>query len=233
MKRYLGISLVTCCLLLVAGFVFAKPVEKQELTPTPDPESYLVGDVDGTNPSPAKALQDTVWIADWNFEPSGSCNSTGWVKYDNRILNTGQNYWIVSSAFADTFGIVGPSAILRRHDLTWPRDGYGNDWDYSVILKYRRGTGADPAPSVAFDYLSDSEPSYDFVHIEADSAGASESRVNYNIDPGGTADQYRTELAVWDGVQHASYSNLALPDFTVPGTVHKLYIRFTSDGAYS
>jgi hypothetical protein len=153
MKRYLGISFATfCSLLLVAGIVMATPTERLEVGSDGDGQSYLVGDVDGAMPAPSKVLEDTIWIADWSFN-GASCNSTGWVKYDNRIANDGTNYWHVSTAYNGTGGIVNNAAVLSKHDLAWARDGYGNNWDYSIILKYK-GTGS----TLSFDYLSDSEP---------------------------------------------------------------------------
>jgi DNA repair protein RecO (recombination protein O) len=88
MKRYLGISFVTfCSCLLLAGVVFAKPINQEMQQVAPDGnQGDLVGDVDGTLPVAGKVLQDTVWIADWSFD-GASCNSTGWTKLDNRILN--------------------------------------------------------------------------------------------------------------------------------------------------
>jgi hypothetical protein len=85
---------------------------------------------------PQRALQDTVWIADWSFDGAG-CVSTAWTKYDNRILNDGSNYWSVNSNFSGAGSIAGNAAVLAKHDLAWARDGYGNDWDYSVIRSTR------------------------------------------------------------------------------------------------
>ena len=74
---------------------------------------------------PQRTLQDTVWIADWSFDGAG-CLGSGWVTYDNRILNDGSNYWSVNGNFAGTGSIVGNAAVLAKHDLGWARDGYGN-----------------------------------------------------------------------------------------------------------
>jgi len=227
LKRILGISLaIACVVLLAAGVVLAKPTEKTLLSSQLPGESYRVGDVDGTMPAPAKALQDTFWIADWNFDGVG-CNNTGWVKYDNRILNDSSNYWSIKTSFAGTGGIVNRAAVLAKHDLSWARDGYGNNWDYSIILKYRG------ASTLTFDYLSDSEPGFDYVLVEVDSAGVSEALVNYSLDPTAVPSQFRSVLMSVDGLQTATAGPLALPDFGVPATTHEVYIRLLSDAAYA
>ena len=157
--------------LLLAGSapgVGAVGKSKQSISPIKT-ESGLVGDVDGTEAVPSKALQDTVWIADWTFDSGAACTSTGWGRHDLRILNNGTNYWVVNNSFADSFGISGNAVMLRGHNICWSRDGYPNDADYSIILKYRG-----PA-TISFRYLSDTEPTYDYVIVEADSAGASET----------------------------------------------------------
>jgi hypothetical protein len=232
MKRYLGISFVTfCSCLLLAGIVLAKPIGIQHSAATQANEQQdVIGDVDGTAPAAGKVLADTVWIADWTFDNGAPCNESGWVKYDNRILNDGSNYWVVDNRFAGTGGIVSKAAILSRHTLTWPTDGYGNNWDYSIILKYK-GAGS----TLSFKYLSDSEPGFDFVTVEADSAGASESRVNYGTNPKALPEDFRSSLitAVSGLVNNGSVASLALPDFGVPLTTHEAYIRFEADGGYS
>jgi hypothetical protein len=192
--------------------------------PGPDGETGVpTGPIPGL---PQGALQDTVWIADWSFN-GGSCVSTGWTHYDNRILNDSSNYWSVNSNFSGTGGIVNNAAVLAKHDLSWVRDGYGNNWDYSIILKYQGNS------SLSFDTLSDSEPGADFVTVEADSAGASESLVNYAANPGAAPEQFRTVLLMVDGLQNASTGPIALPDFGVPATLHEVYIRFHSDAENS
>ncbi len=182
----------------------------------------------GGFPRAGNVAQDTIWIADWSFDPA--CTSTGWVKYDARILNDGSNYWGLTSDFAGAGGgtITGRAAVLRKHDLCWSQDGYGNSWDYSIILKYS-GSSA----TLAFKYVADSEVGYDFVSIEADSLGLSEALVNYVVAPADGPEAYRLLLYVSDGDQSAGVNvgPIALPDFG-PG-MHEVYIRFESDRAYS
>jgi hypothetical protein len=233
MKRYLGISFVTfCSLILVAGLAAAKQTNQVlHLTPETEQESPVVGDVEGTGAVPSKALQDTVWIADWNFDGGAGCTTAGWVQFDQRIFNDGSNHWVVNNSLADSFGISGNAAMLRNHNVCWDGDGYGNDADYSVIVKYRGSA------TVSFTYLSDTEPEYDYVLVEADSAGASEGRVNYAVNPKLVPDDFRTELARFDDLNMATASfsvpGATLPDFGQPATTHELYIRLTSDGAAS
>ena len=192
------------CWICAAGAV-ALPVERSQLASEPSGPG-LVGDIEETIPPPSKALQDTIWIADWTFDVfGGGCTDAGWVKYDNHILNDGSNYWSVNNGFDSIGGIVNNAAVLARHDLLWVRDGYGNNWDYSIILLYRG------ASSLQFSYLSDSEPGFDFVSVEADSAGASEARVDFGVDPLATPAGFRTVLFSVDGPQNGSAGPLGVP----------------------
>ena len=138
---------------------------------------------------PQRILQDTMWIADWSFDGAG-CVGT-------RLGEVRQPHP------ERRFQLLVGQRELRRHRRhrqqrrsarearsRWARDGYGNNWDYSIILKYQG------ASTLTFDYLSDSEPGFDFVTVEADSAGASESLVDYCVDPGGTPEQYRVRPAL-------------------------------------
>lgn len=181
-------------------------------------------DADGV-PRAGKALQDTTWIADWNFE---GCSSSGWTTYDGRILNDGSNYWSLSTDFNGQGSITNRAAVLRKHDLCWAQDGYGNIWDYAVVLKYSGGSA-----TVSFHYLADSEAGSDFVSVEGDSLGLSESRVNYPVRPADGPESYRDVLYVSDGDQSSgvTVSSLGLPNYGA-GT-HEAYIRFESDRAHS
>lgn len=233
MKRYLGISFVTfCSCLLVSGLVLAKPTPVNEVTsPVEMNEVDAVGNVNGAPVASKTTVGDTIWIADWNFD-GASCNSTGWVKYDNRILNDGSNYWVVDNRFNGVGGITGKAAILSRHTLCWARDGYGNNWDYAIILKYK-GAG-----TLKFKYLSDSEPTFDFVTVELDSAGASEAiaaaALSGGSAPAAVPSDYRTVAFTTDGVNSAdSLVTVTLVDFGLPAVTHEAYIRFAADGGAS
>jgi hypothetical protein len=228
MKRYLGISFALLCgLLLIANVVIAKPAGTHSFTSIEDEND--LGNADGTTPVAGKVLQDTIWIADWSFDPG--CTSTGWVKFDERINNDGSNYWSVNTSYAGagTGTIDNSAAVLTKHDLCWAYDGYGNNWDYSIVLKYSGATA-----ELSFDFIAQTEAGFDFVTVEGDSLGLSEALVDYSVDPEGTPAANRGDaLFTNDGDLTAgvSVTALALPDFG-PGT-HEAYIRFSADGAVS
>ena len=213
--------------LVFHGVLQAKPpVLEPALEPGSSAESPLAGKAALDRPSIATG--DTIWIADWSFDaPNGTCDDNGWTRYDNRILNDGSNYWSIKTNYAGIGGITDHAAALAKHDLGWVRDGYGNDWDYSIILNYQ-------GPStLTFNYLSYGEVDDDFLRVEADSAGASEARVDYSLRPGGTPATYRTVLFSVSGPQNAVAGPIALPDFGAPAMVHEVYIRYSSDANYS
>jgi hypothetical protein len=112
----LGFSFLVLGGLLPAGVARAKSkVELSAQTGTSGATASISVDIDEpTKPGPdgetdvpagpipdlpQDVLQDTVWIADWSFN-GGSCVSTGWTHYDNRVLNDGSNYWSVNPNFA-------------------------------------------------------------------------------------------------------------------------------------
>jgi hypothetical protein len=169
MNRPIGVAAAFASLLALAGVALARPVPQKYVELGNEPQ--VVGDVDGTMPAPSKVLADTTWVADWSFDSGGSCTTMGWTKVDNRIRNDGSNYWTVNTSYTGIGGISNKAAVLKKHDLSWVSDGYGSDWDYSIILKYRG------ASTLRFSFLSDSEPCCDFVHVETDSAGVSEDLV--------------------------------------------------------
>ena len=170
--------------------------------------------------------QDTTWIADWTFDaPNGECDPGGWTAVDHYVRNDGSNDWSVGPGYDGQGFVTGNAAILRRHDPCWVHDGYGNAWDYAVVLRYR-GAGA----QLSVDFASDSEPGYDFVQIEADSLGASGARAAATSPPGWPA-AYRRVLLAFDGPHPSGrVSALALPDFGMPDSTHSVLIRFVSDG---
>ena len=236
MHAQLGPDLVVKCFtrfsagaVLVAVLAFvaqASPAHREAPTVTPIEASEST-----TTPVAGKVLQDTIWIADWTFDAAdGSCDDTGWVRYDARIWNDGTNYWGVTTAYDGAGGgrIDNAAAALRKHDLCWGGDGYGNSWDYSIILKYAGSTA-----TLAFKFISDSESSFDFIKVEGDSLGLSEASVNYSIDPTALPINFRDGLYSSTGNNSVgvTVAPLALPDYG-PGT-HEVYIRFTSDGAAS
>jgi len=247
MKRYLGISFVCLCsFLLLAGIAIAKPTkgQPQDFLGYEPADADRVGDVEGNLPAPSKALEDTTWIADWSFDSGGGCTTAGWTQFDNRILNggglnaagldvDGHTVWSVSSAYSGQGLIAGNAAKLGIKNLCWEGDGYGNNWDYGICIKYRGAT------TIAFDYKVDSEACCDFVTLEADSACASFTKLNYTTFPGLLPSDYRKNSTP---VLHASgttgtglstHFSASLTDFAQAGTTHCVYIRFAADGGCS
>ena len=221
-----GFLLIAVALEPQAGI--AKPLQERWLLTSIEEPATLD---EGTAPVAGKVLQDTIWIADWSFDgPDGSCNSDGWIAYDNRILNDGTNFWATNNSYSGAGGgtITNNAAILKKHDLCWAYDGYGNNWDYSLICKYSGSTA-----TLAFKFVADTEGGFDFVKVEADSLGLSEARVDYNVDPVGVPSEFREELFSNDGdlTGGVTVAPISLPDFG-PG-VHEAYIRFIADGAVS
>src|SRR5262249_15496283 len=217
---------------LAAAVVRGSPPVRHEFA-SPDIEPDVVGPL---QPVAAKALEDTIWIADWSFDAGANCTDAGWVKYDNRILNThvDSDFWHVDNRFNGfTDGAMPPNvlvhnkaAILSHHDLCWASDGYGNDNDFSIILKGAAGG------MLSFNRVSDSEPSFDFVLVEADSLGLSESLANICTNPKRDAASFRTVLLINTGPNVGVAMGLTMPASFGAGT-HKFYIRFVSDGGYS
>ncbi len=224
MRQKLGFRLLWCCLVfgfLPTGAAFAKTNHQLAI---PEVEVDVVGDRDGTFPMPQKALQDTVWIADWSFDTGGPCISPGWTLADNRILNDGAVHWRVAIDQAGTGGIVGNSAILGYEGnlcCSLP-DGYDNDWYQAIRMTY---TGS---ATLSFDYLLDSDPGADFLRIETDSACTSFDRVDYTSSPNRTSGYYRTLEFTDSGLKlDGSIQNESLTNFG-PGT-HCVYIAFLSN----
>jgi hypothetical protein len=222
-------------LVLAAGTASARPAsELHQLAPT-ETDVDVVGDVDGTQPTVQKALQDTVWIADWSFDTLGPCDGTDWVHVDNHILNDGSHFWhIEPTAFSGVRTITGQSAAVGYHNNSCCEDlnGYDNDWYYGIRMTYQG------AATLSFDYLVDSESGFDFFQVETDSACASFTRVNYTTAPSRNAASYRTVLFKTSGYNgppgnggSAHLGNQALSNYGV-GT-HCVYISFLSDGGYS
>ena len=79
---------------------------------------------------------------------------------------------LVRSATASTARVASPARrrFCRKHDLCWAcPTATATTGTTRSSCKYR-GAGS----TLSFDFLSDSEPGYDFFTVEADSAGASE-----------------------------------------------------------
>ena len=224
----LGIKLLRGCLVLAASTAWSAPASER---PAFAPVEEMLDVNAPIAPVAGKVLQDTTWIADWSFDtPGGDCTDAGWVKYDNRVLNDGSNYWSVSTDYAGAGGgtITNFAAVLRKQDFCSGNCAYDDNWDYSIVLQYS-GLSA----TLAFKFVADTEAGFDFVKVEGDSLGLSEARVDYSVNPSARAADYREEVYTNDGDLNAGVivGPLALPNFG-PGT-HEVYIRFVSDGAAS
>jgi hypothetical protein len=205
----------------------AAPAERPQIV-AEDVDDAVIGP--STSPAVSTSIADTVWIADWTFDaPGGGCTDAGWVKWDNRVLNVHDDsqFWHVDNRFHGQGGVIsGRAATLSKHDLCWFQNGYGNSNDFSIILTY---SGANA--TLAFDKASDSEIGFDFVTVEADSAGVSEVLGDPSVNPNRSPAFYRDQLLQTDGFDPGSHIALALPDYGAG--IHEAYIRFASDGVYS
>jgi hypothetical protein len=100
-------------------------------------------------------------------------------------------------------------------------DGYGNGWDERLELPPISlgdvGDTAPPFPVLTYRYRYDSEPTYDFTYVQAESTG---SYVNLNRGYDGSSD---------------GWQDLGIFGFILTGYDHPLKVRFRfiSDAAYS
>jgi hypothetical protein len=235
---------VLAYLLVSAPLAFARPVQVHELTTDDD-----VDRVGGAAVRVSKAVGDTIWIADWSFDP-GCTNAfsdawtageqvPGWLRSDNRILSDGNVYWHVRDSFAgalvDTLGagagddafITGNAAVLTHHDLCWGfPDGYGSSWYQAICIRYVGDSLLD------FDVLVDTEEGFDFLLVQTDSACASASRLDYSIDPNGTRSDFIEDVETVSGLVGVHYEDIALDAYGTADT-HCVYIGFREDGAFS
>jgi hypothetical protein len=215
-------------ILLGAAVAMARPAVQVHEIAAPEVEQDLVGDVDGTQPASQKALQDTVWIADWTFDAGAACDETGWIHADNHILNDGSNDWHIETGFTTPAGIAGMSAAVGYHDnvcCAGP-DGYANDWYQAIRITY---TGA---ATISLDYIVDTETGFDFLQVETDSACASFGRVDFDVNPKGNAATFRRVEVQADGlVTNGEWNDVTLSDHG-PG-IHCAYVVFFADGGFS
>jgi hypothetical protein len=210
-------------LILLADVAAARPTI-HDLRDGSAPPSRLASGGD----LPRVATPDTAWLADWSFDgPGDFCDEAGWQKLGPASRNDGSNYWSVGTNYSGQGFVQGHAAELRKHDLCWGHDGYGNSWDYSVVLRYRG------ASTLSFDFLSDSEPGFDFVTVEADSECSSNARAAAS-GPHGVPADFRSVLFTADGPNPSGrVLALALPDFGLAAATHCAYIRFSSDDGFS
>ena len=219
--------------LLVAGTAWGRPSGPAQELAEPEIEVDLVGDVDGTNPLPQKALQDTIWIAEWTFDTGAPCSETGWTHVDNHILNDGVQFWHIETGFTTATGMAGNSFAVGYHANVCcaDSDGYDNNWYQGVRITYTDVAGAG-TPTLSLDYIVDSEAGFDFLNIETDSLCLSYARVNFNIAPNRAPAAYRKLRGQADGLNtNGEFSAVAL-DENGAGT-HCVYIAFFADGGFS
>jgi hypothetical protein len=177
-----GLLLLACSVLATSPLAAKpKPVSLDFTTPDVDPD--IVGDVDGNHRSPRKVQQDTLWIASWGFDTGAPCDDHGWQKVDNHVLNDGAIHWHVEATYDGTSGIIGNAGVVGEHDQVCCAvpNGYGNDWYQAIRILYTCD-GLDPnqggiQEGLGFGYLLDSEPGFDFLLVETDSACASFARL--------------------------------------------------------
>ena len=201
-------------------------------------------------PSPhvAKAVNDTIWIADWSFDP-GCTNAfnddtsegeqvPGWFRSDLRILNDGNVYWRIRSEYSgasvDTLGpgpgddafISGNAAACTDHNLCWALpDRYGRYWYQAIRIPYVGDSW------LSFDVLIDTEQSFDLLLVETDSACASANLVDYGVNPKATGADFRDVEASASGLTGVHYDSLALSGYGTLDT-HCVYIAFREDGVF-
>ena len=214
MSRSLGFpGLCLCCLILAPTASFAKAANSPPTPSLGSPPAEQAAAV------PQGIAQDTIWVADWKFDgPSQTCNPSGWVAGAGWPRDE-SNHWSVDVHYAGQGFIQNHAAELREVNACWVHDGYGNVWDQSIIVQYRG-----PNARLSFDFLSDSEPNYDLVKVEADSL----------CRPNPGPDSLRQVLFETSGLNpNGRVTSLALPDFGAPDSTHCVFIRFVSDGGYS
>jgi hypothetical protein len=245
MRVHASCACIVAILTVQAVVVAARPVqEKHEWTP-----SEVDGDRVGDPRSVSKAVPDTIWIADWSFDP-GCTNAfnddssageqvLGWFRSDLRIQNDGNVYWNIRDSFdgalVDTLAagpgddafIGGNAAVLSKHDLCWGfPDGYGTSWYQALCIRYVGDSLLD------FDVLVDTEGGFDFLVVQTDSACAAASLIDYDVTPWGTASTLRDNVATLSGQTTEHYANIPLGGYGTADT-HCVYIAFEEDGAFN
>jgi hypothetical protein len=119
---------VLCTLFCWIGDVAARPAGQLHELAEPMIDVDIVGNRDGRLPAPQKALQDTIWIADWTFDSGGECVDTGWTHVDNSVRNDGTVWWDVVADFDGNGGILGNAAALgyQNNPCCEEPNGYDN-----------------------------------------------------------------------------------------------------------
>ena len=211
----------------------ARPASQVQELAEPEVEVDLVGDVDGTNPLPQKALQDTIWIADWTHDTGAPCSEAGWTHVDNHILNDGVEFWHIETGFTTATGMAGNSFAVGYHGnfCCVDSDGYDNGWYQGIRIHYTDVDGA-KTPTLSLDYIVDSEAGFDFLNIETDSSCMSFARMNFNTAPNLSPANYRKLRGQADGLNtNGEFNAVALDEYGAG--MHCVYISFFADGGFS
>jgi len=119
--------------LLLAELVVARPQHPAQELAEPEIEVDVIGDVDGTNPAPQKALQDTTWIADWSFDTGAPCSEAGKLRRwraarsarPKKVMSDSPSRWL--NARNRVSGPMGASDSTRSSSCTesCPSSGVG------------------------------------------------------------------------------------------------------------
>lgn len=185
-----------------------------ELQVTPD-------DLGGLEPSALRsgAAGDTFCIVWFDFEPM---DWQGWTSRDNTaqwdtFFHVDDFAGLGGGAFGRLLPLEGEKSMWcgarpgdDRYLCRWKTaPGYGNNWDQALVTDPIYFTGV-----LTFSYrgVFDSEPDYDFTHVQYDAGGGD-----------------WVTIASWHGV----HDTLASHELTLPQAATKLRFRFDSDGAWS
>jgi len=174
MKRFVLFATLSLVLVLAVS-ALADPTTKQYMAR--GDFSTLHGGVVNA----AKADGDTVYVLggpdslEGKFEDSlGNPNWNGWTHYDNTFSE--DEYWHVATEFAVN-GVY--SAWCGSYFDGDP--GYGNDWNQNYVFEYEVDDNS-VASSVTWSgsFQCDSEPGWDFTHIEINRGGSWENLASYD-----------------------------------------------------
>ena len=220
-----------CCVLWVGLAGLCQGVEVSPVWS--DSEPAIGAEIDAA----AKAVGDSIVVmgpwhtgAPYNGQfqnPAGQAAWNGWTHYDRTIPDT--NHWQVSDYNA--FGLHDQGAgnlaawcgsdVFSACDASDTLGGYGASWNDALVWTAPVADAGLPATVTIDAWLNiDVEPGYDFVYLEAVSAG-----------------QTVHQIAAWDGL----YRNLHIQesftytagDFAGTGSDEIiLRLRFDSDGGW-
>jgi len=224
-KTLLTLLCLMVCVALVASVSLARNVEKNV---TYRPMKQFNGPTTGLNGQRlnATAVAGTTFLGTWTFDSGGSCVTEGWTTVD--LTEQIGDFWHVDDFAGLGGGDFGglhategnksmwcgarPSASLDLCGyVTLP--GYGNGWDQIFQSNCFNGLTGDV--NVSYVASWDSEPGYDFTHVEYD-----------------LCDDNWTALADYDGAVLDSVAGVAIADSLHAGSV-RIRFHFVADGGWS